>query len=472
MEQFLEGVADFSAWLWGIPLITLLLISGLYMTFKLGFFQFRYFSYIVGQTFGSIFRRPKGEGTVTPFQALTSALSSTIGAANIVGVPAAIMFGGPGAIFWMWVIALIGMALKFAESVLAVEYREKNAKGEFVGGPMYYMTKGLNMKWLGIWFSFALMIELIPSIMVQGNSIANTVQATFNVPVLWTGIATAVLVSIVVFGGIKRIGKVTEIFVPFMALLYVGGAVVILLMNVKAVPEFFMLIFNNAFSPAPVVGGFAGAAIVEVIRWGFARGLYSNEAGLGTAPIAHAAATTDHPVRQGFWAVIGVVVDTLIVCTATAFVILSSGVWTEEGAMENSSALTSLAFEQYFGDFGAILVTIALIFFVLSTILVVVFYGAKQAEFLFGLKAAYGMQVVYIFAVILGAVGAAEVIWGFLDIMLAAILIPNIIAILLLSNKVKELKNEFFTSDEYYRKDRKVKKRAKRQKAVREGYES
>ncbi|MGB6778851.1 MAG: sodium:alanine symporter family protein [Planococcus citreus] len=472
MEGFLQGIADFSAWIWGIPLITLLLVSGLYMTFKLGFFQFRYFGYIVGQTFGSIFRRPKGEGTVTPFQALTSALSSTIGAANIVGVPAAIMFGGPGAIFWMWVIALIGMALKFAESVLAVEYREKNGNGEFVGGPMYYMKKGLNMKWLGVWFSFALMIELIPSIMVQGNSIANTVEATFSIPALWTGIATAILVSIVVFGGIKRIGKVTEIFVPFMALMYVGGAVVILLMNVKAVPEFFMLIFNNAFSPAPVMGGFAGAAIVEVIRWGFARGLYSNEAGLGTAPIAHAAATTDHPVRQGFWAVIGVVVDTLIVCTATAFVILSSGVWTEEGAMENSSALTSLAFEEYFGNFGAILVTIALIFFVLSTILVVVFYGAKQAEFLFGTKASYGMQVVYIIAVVLGAVGAAEVIWGFLDIMLAAILIPNVIAILLLSNKVKDLKNEFFSSDEYYRKDLKVKKRAKRQKAVREGYES
>ncbi|RLJ90627.1 alanine/glycine:cation symporter family protein [Planococcus citreus] len=472
MEGFLQGIAEFSAWIWGIPLITLLLVSGLYMTFKLGFFQFRYFGYIVGQTFGSIFRRPKGEGTVTPFQALTSALSSTIGAANIVGVPAAIMFGGPGAIFWMWVIALIGMALKFAESVLAVEYREKNGNGEFVGGPMYYMKKGLNMKWLGVWFSFALMIELIPSIMVQGNSIANTVEATFSIPALWTGIATAILVSIVVFGGIKRIGKVTEIFVPFMALMYVGGAVVILLMNVKAVPEFFMLIFNNAFSPAPVMGGFAGAAIVEVIRWGFARGLYSNEAGLGTAPIAHAAATTDHPVRQGFWAVIGVVVDTLIVCTATAFVILSSGVWTEEGAMENSSALTSLAFEEYFGDFGAILVTIALIFFVLSTILVVVFYGAKQAEFLFGTKASYGMQVVYIIAVVLGAVGAAEVIWGFLDIMLAAILIPNVIAILLLSNKVKDLKNEFFSSDEYYRKDLKVKKRAKRQKAVREEYES
>ena len=472
MEGFLKGIADFSAWFWGVPLITLLLISGLYMTVKLGFFQFRYFGYIVGQTFGSVFKKPKGEGTVTPFQALTSALSSTIGAANIVGVPAAIMFGGPGAVFWMWVIALIGMALKFAESVLAVEYREKNAKGEFVGGPMYYMTKGLNMKWLGIWFSFALMIELIPSIMVQGNSIATTVEATFDIPALWTGIATAVLVSIVVFGGIKRIGKVTEIFVPFMAFVYVGGALVILLMNISAVPEFFMLIFSNAFSPAPVMGGFAGAAIVEVIRWGFARGLYSNEAGLGTAPIAHAAAMTDHPVRQGFWAVIGVVVDTLIVCTATAFVVLSSGVWTEEGAMENSSALTSLAFESYFGQFGAVLVTISLIFFVLSTILVVVFYGAKQAEFLFGMKASYGMQVVYIVAVIFGAVGAAEVIWGFLDIMLAAILIPNVIAILLLSKKVKALTTEFFTSDQYYIKDQKEKKRNKQKKTARAGYDT
>ncbi|QHJ70587.1 alanine/glycine:cation symporter family protein [Planococcus halotolerans] len=461
MDRFLQGIADFSAWLWGIPLITMLLASGLYMTFKLGFFQFRYFGYIVGQTFGSIFKKPKGEGTVTPLQALTSALSSTIGAANIVGVPAAIMFGGPGAVFWMWVIALIGMALKFSESVLAVEYREINEKGEYVGGPMYYMTKGLGMKWLGVWFSFALMIELIPSIMVQGNSVANTVEESFNIPPLWTGIASAILVSIVVFGGIKRIGKVTEIFVPFMALFYVGGAFVILLMNVSAVPEFFMLIFSNAFSPAPVMGGFAGAAIVEVIRWGFARGLYSNESGLGTAPIAHAAATTDHPVRQGFWAVIGVVVDTLIVCTATAFVVLSSGVWMEEGAMENSSALTTLAFESYFGTFGGILVTIALIFFVFSTILVVIFYGAKQAEFLFGLKASYGIQVVYILAVILGAVGAAEVIWGFLDIMLAAILIPNLIAILLLSKKVKQLKTEFFTSDKYYKKDMKEKKAAK-----------
>lgn len=423
------------------------------MTFKLRFFQFRYFPYIIGQTFGSIRKKPKGEGTVTPFQALTSALSSTIGAANIVGVPAAIMFGGPGAVFWMWVIAFIGMSLKFSESVLAVNYREQNEKGEYVGGPMYYITKGLNMKWLGVWFSVGLALELIPSIMVQGNSVASTVHSTFHFPPLWTGIIIAVIMAAVVFGGIKRIGKVTEVFVPFMAILYVGGALVILFMNVSAVPEFFSTVFSYAFAPAPVMGGFAGAAIVETIRWGFARGIYSNESGLGTAPIAHAAATTDHPVRQGFWSIIGVFVDTIIVCTATAFVVISSGVWKAPDAMKDPASLTTIAFKSHFGQFGSVLVTISLIFFVISTILVVIFYGAKQAEFLFGLKASYWIQIIYIIAVIFGAIGAAEVIWGFLDIMLAAILIPNLIAILLLSNKVTELKKEFFTAPQYYKKD-------------------
>lgn len=453
MENFIEGVERFSAWLWGIPIIALLVISGVYMTFKLGFFQFRYPVYIFQQTFGSIFKKPKGEGTVTPLQALTSALSSTIGAANIVGVPAAIMFGGPGAVFWMWVIALIGMALKFSESVLAVHYREQNEKGEYVGGPMYYMTKGLNMKWLGVWFSFALMIELIPSIMVQGNSVASTVQQSFNIDGLYTGIIIAAIAALVVFGGIKRIGQVTELFVPFMAAIYVGGALIVVIMNIDQVPGVFALIFGHAFQPMSAVGGFAGAAVAETIRWGFARGLYSNEAGLGTAPMAHAAAQTDHPVRQGFWSVIGIVVDTLVVCTATAFVILSTGVWTAEGALDNSSALTTVAFEESLGTFGSLLVTVSLIFFVLSTIIVIIFYGAKQAEFLFNWKIAQAVKVVYLVAIILGAVGAAQTIWSFLDLTLAAILLPNIIAILLLSNKVKELKNEFFRSDKYYLKD-------------------
>ncbi|WRP07138.1 sodium:alanine symporter family protein [Rossellomorea aquimaris] len=453
MDTFFDIIGKISAWLWGPPLIIVLGATGLYLTFLLKFIQFRYPLYIFKQTIGSVFKKPKGEGTVTPLQALTSALSSTIGAANIVGVPAAIMFGGPGAIFWMWVIALIGMALKFSESVLAVRYREKNEKGEFVGGPMYYMTKGLNMRWLGVWFAFALMIELIPSVMVQGNAVASTVEETFNVDGLITGIVVALIVVLIVFGGIKRIGKVTEIFVPFMALIYVGSALIILFMNIDAVPEFFSLILSNAFQPMSAMGGFAGVAVAETIRWGFARGLYSNEAGLGTAPIAHAAAQTDHPVRQGLWAIVGIVIDTIIVCTATAFVVLSSGVWTAENALDDPSALTTEAFSSYFGEFGGILVTISLIFFVLSTIIVIVFYGAKQAEFLFGWKAAQGIKIVYTVAIVLGSVGAAKVIWQFLDLALAAILIPNIIAVLLLSKEVKRLTNEFFTSDEYYLKD-------------------
>jgi alanine or glycine:cation symporter, AGCS family len=345
------------------------------------------------------------------------------------------------------------MALKFSESVLAVRYREKNEKGEFVGGPMYYMKNGLNMKWLGVWFAFALMIELIPSIMVQGNAVASTVQESFEIDGMYTGIAIAVVVSLIVFGGIQRIGRVTEMFVPLMAILYVGACLVILIMNLDKVPNVLNLIFAHAFQPMSAMGGFAGVAVAETIRWGFARGLYSNEAGLGTAPIAHAAATTDHPVRQGLWSIIGIVIDTLIVCTATGFVVISSGVWTAEGALDDPSALTTRAFESYLGGAGSLLVTISLVFFVLSTIIVIIFYGAKQAEFLFGLKAALIIKFVYIAAIILGSVGAAQVIWQFLDLALVAILIPNILAVLLLSKEVRRLTQEFFTSDKYYLKD-------------------
>ncbi len=384
MNEFITLVTNVSDWLWGVPIISLLVLSGIFLTIKLGFFQFRYPIYIFKQTFGSIFKKPKGEGDISPRQALTSALSSTVGAANIIGVPAAIMFGGPGAIFWMWVIAIIGMAIKFSESVLAVHYREKNDAGEFVGGPVYYISKGLRWKWLATWFAFALMIELIPSIMVQGNAVSSAVRETFNGNTLITGIVVAILVGIIVFGGLKRIAKVTEIVVPGMALVYVGAGLVIVLMNFSEIPNVLSLIFSYAFEPMAAFGGFAGAAVAETIRWGFARGLYSNEAGLGTAPIAHAAAQTDHPVRQGFWAVIGIVIDTLIICSTTAFVVLSSGVWTADGAMDDPAALTTIAFNEYFGYTGSLLVTISLIFFVLSTIIVIIFYGSRQAEYLFG----------------------------------------------------------------------------------------
>ncbi|WP_337874609.1 sodium:alanine symporter family protein [Exiguobacterium sp.] len=453
MNAVIDIVTSFSNWLWGVPIISLLVLSGVFLTIKLGFFQFRYPIYIFKQTFGSIFKKPKGEGDISPRQALTSALSSTVGAANIIGVPAAIMFGGPGAIFWMWVIAIIGMAIKFSESVLAVHYREKNDAGEFVGGPVYYISKGLRWKWLATWFAFALMIELIPSIMVQGNAVSSAVRETFNGNTLITGIVVAVLVGIIVFGGLKRIAKVTEIVVPGMALVYVGAGLIIVLMNLSEIPNVLSLIFSYAFEPMAAFGGFAGAAVAETIRWGFARGLYSNEAGLGTAPIAHAAAQTDHPVRQGFWAVIGIVIDTLIICSTTAFVVLSSGVWAADGAMEDPAALTTIAFREYFGYTGSLLVTISLIFFVLSTIIVIIFYGSRQAEYLFGLKAGKIMKAVYIVSIVIGSIGGAQMIWNFLDLMLAMILIPNMIAVLLLSSEVKRLTTEFFTSEKYYKKD-------------------
>ncbi|WRU96509.1 sodium:alanine symporter family protein [Priestia filamentosa] len=450
MDKFLNVVQKVSDWIWGLPLIITLTAVGLYMTVLLKFFQFRYPLYIMKQTFGSVFKKPKGEGTVTPLQALTSALSSTIGAANIVGVPAAIMFGGPGAVFWMWVIAIFGMALKFSESVLAVHYREKNREGEYVGGPMYYITKGLKMKWLGIFFAFALMIEVIPSLMVQGNSLAGSVAQTFSVSPLITGIITSVIIGLIVIGGIKRVGKTTELFVPFMALLYVGAALLVVIIHIDQFPNVLSLIFSSAFQPVAAVGGFVGAALSDIIRWGFARGLYSNEAGFGTAPIAHAAAKTDHPVRQGFWAIVGIFVDTIVVCTATAFVILSTGVWTKMGASKDTDALATVAFTETFGTVGSYIVTISLCFFVLSTALVLVFYGVKQAEFLFGVKMGHVMKVIYLGAIIVGSVGGAKVIWSFLDIALASILLPNLLAIVLLSKKVKELKEEFFTSEQYY----------------------
>ncbi|MCY7750228.1 alanine/glycine:cation symporter family protein [Bacillus inaquosorum] len=454
MERLLEWIERISDWLWGPPLIILLTGTGLYFTILLKCFQFRYPLYILKQTIGSVGKKPKGEGTVTPLQALTSALSSTIGAANIVGVPAAIMFGGPGAVFWMWLIALFAMAIKFSESVLAVHYREKNEQGEFVGGPMYYITKGLRMKWLGVFFSVALIVELVPSIMVQGNSVSVSLAETFSFNKIYAGIGIAFLIGLVVIGGVKRIGKVTEFIVPLMAGAYAGAGLLIVLMNLSSVPAFFSLIFSNAFTSSSAVGGFAGAALAETVRWGFARGLYSNEAGMGTAPIAHAAAMTDHPVRQGFWSVIGIVIDTLIICTTTAFVVLASGVWTGKNASNDPAALTTAAFQHYFGSGGGYFVSISLVFFVVSTIMVVIFYGVKQAEFLFGRLAGHVIKFVYLAAIIIGAAGGAKAIWGFLDLALAFILVPNVIALLLLSRKVKALYTEFFTSEQYYLKDR------------------
>jgi AGCS family alanine or glycine:cation symporter len=350
-------------------------------------------------------------------------------------------------------MAIMGMGSKFTETVLGFKYREKNEEGEYVGGPMYYMTKGLKMKWLGIVFSFGLMVELVPSIMVQANSVAASAQESFNLSPIITGIFTLIIVGAVVIGGIKRIGKVTEKLVPFMAGLYVLGALIIIIINIGKIPGVIALIFGYAFRPMAAVGGFAGSAIAATIRWGIARGVYSNEAGMGTAPMAHAAATNDHAVRQGFWAIFEIIVDTLIICSVTAFVVLSSGIWQTPGAMDNPSGLPAAAFTHYFGPIGGFLVTISLLFFVVSTLIVVVFYGEKQAEFLFGLGFSKVMRYVYLISIVIGAIGGAKFLWQFLDILLAAIIFPNMLAILLLHKDVVELTKEFFSSEKFYLKD-------------------
>ena len=450
MEGFVNFIVTISDWIWGTPMLIILFGGGLLLTFSLGFFQFKYLGFIIKETFGTMFKKPeKGEGTVSPFQAATAALASTIGASNIVGVPVAIAFGGPGAVFWMWLTALIGSASKFSEIVLGIKYRQKNELGEFVGGPQYYLDKGLNMPWLGKFFAFFLMLEIIPSVATQTVSVVQT-AATLNIPNWVSGVAIAVLVGIVVYGGIKRIVQVSEKLVPIMAGLYILGALIITILNIGELPSVIVLIFKSAFTPVAAVGGFTGAAISQVISRGIARGTYSNEAGMGTASIAHAAAITDHPVRQAFWGIFEIIVDTLIVCSVTAMIVLTTGLWKTIPASEAAS-IPARAFQQILGEgLGGWIVTLCITLFVMSTIIVIVFYGEKQAEYLFGPKFAQVMKFIYLVAIFLGAYGGIEFLYSFLDILLAAIVVPNMIGLVLMRNQVKELKDEFFSNPEFY----------------------
>lgn len=453
MQGIIDAILTFSNWIWGLPMLIILVGGSVFLTIRLGFVQFKYFPFAMKETFGKMFKESSnGEGTVTAFQAATAALASAIGASNIVGVPVAIAFGGPGAVFWMWIVALIGAGAKFSEIVLGIKYRELNEEGEHVGGPMYYLRNGIKGtpgKVLGFLFSFFLMIEIAPSIASQTVSVVQS-ASTINIPNWITGIILVFIVGLVVFGGIKRIGKVTERLVPFMALLYVIGAVVIIVMNITELPGAIASIFKHAFTPAAAVGGFAGATIAQAMRWGTARGVYSNESGMGTAPIAHSAAVTDHPVRQAMWGLFENVVDTLIVCTATAMVVLVTGLY-ETVPSDQAGTIPSLAFQTLLGDgLGGTIVTLSITLFVLSTVIVIVYYGEKQAEYLFGTKFSKVMRIVYLASIFLGAFGGLEFIYQFMDFMLALVIIPNMLGLLLLSGEVKELKDEFFSKSEYY----------------------
>ena len=388
MVQTIESVNGIiNGFVWGPVMLVLLVGTGILLTVMAGFPQITKLGTIMKSTVGSLFGQDahkKDEASISPYQAVATALASTVGTGNITGVATAIVAGGPGAVFWMWVSALFGTMTKFAEVTLAVKFRQKNEKGEWVGGPMYYMENGLNMKWLGVIFAcFATLASFGIGNMTQANSIAAALQQTLNIDPKVTGVVVMVIVAVVILGGIKRIAQVTEKLVPVMGVIYVALGIITIVMNAGKLPAAFAVIFQGAFNPSAVAGGVLGYTIMNAIRFGFARGVFSNEAGLGSAPIAHAASSTDNPVKQGMWGAFEVIFDTFIICTITALVVVMSGLWGPEGAGLDGAALSIAAFQNSVGIFGAAGVTIGTVLFALSTLLGWSYYGEKSIEYLF-----------------------------------------------------------------------------------------
>ncbi len=430
MELLHSLLGQLSSFIWGPVMLTLLLGVGVYLTLGLKLIPWRK----IGLGFKLLVsgKADKDQGEISPFQALMTALSATIGTGNIAGVATAIFLGGPGAIFWMWVTALFGMATKYGEAVLAVKYREVDERGRRVGGPMYYIKNGLgeNWKWLGFLFAlFGTIAAFGIGNMVQSNSVSDALHSNFGVSPLLTGIVLAILVGLVILGGVQRIGVVAGKLVPIMAIAYVLGSLIVIFANFGQVGQALGLIFTSAFSGTAATGGFAGAAMVAAIRFGVARGIFSNEAGLGSAPIAHAAAQTDDPVRQGMIGMLGTFIDTLIVCTMTALVILLTGAWTSG---ETGASLSTLAYGQGISG-GNYIVTFGLVVFAFTTLLGWSYYGERCAEFIFGVRVITPYRILWVVAILTGALIKLDLVWLLADVMNGFMAIPNLIALALLS---------------------------------------
>lgn len=430
-------------------LIPLLLGVGVFLTIGLKFITFRKLPHAMITMWKGRRHDPEHKGEISPFRALMTSLAATVGTGNIVGVATAIMWGGPGAIFWMWVTAFFGMATKFCEATLAVKYREVTPNGSFVGGPMYYIKNGLgaNWKWLATLFAvFGMVASFGIGNMVQTNSIvANVVSFSgglLNAPIVAT--ILLMLGGAVMIVGIKRIGSVAGVLVPIMAVFYVICGSVVLIIHIDKIPDAFSLILTSAFNGHAAVGGFAGSTLAMAIRYGVARGLFSNEAGLGSAPIAHAAAIVKNPVKQGLLGMIDPFLDTIVVCSISAFIILVSGEWLN-GSYDNAATLTTLAFNSITqGSFGSWLVTISLTLFAFSTILGWCVYGERCAIYLFGYKAAPAFRVIFTLVVPVGALLELKVVWALSDLFNALMAMPNLIALLLLSPVVFKMAKEYF----------------------------
>ncbi len=449
VESFISALASA---MWGRPLMVVLLAAGVYLTLRLKFVQVRHFKHgwelITGK-----FDDPSEQGDVTHFQALSAALSATIGTGNIVGVATAIASGGPGAVFWMWVTGFLGMVNKFASCALALKFRVIHEDGTASGGPMYYLDRGLGMRWLAIMFAFCTMVACFGiGCMVQSNSAADALYDTFRVPRPLTGVVMAGLVALVVFGGMRRIGQVTCRLTPAMCVIYVLGAIIVLVRNAHALPGVFASIFVHAFTPTAAMGAFVGVTVRETIRYGVARGLFSNEGGLGSAPIAHAAAKTSEPIREGLVAMLGPFVDTLIVCTMTALTILSTGAWTmpgEGGAALTGAALTNRAFDLALPGLGRLVVTVGLVLFSFSTVLTWPYYGDRCAEYLFGRKAIPIYRAIHVVLLALGAAVELHLVWNVSDIMNGLMAFPNLIGIVGLSGLLARELDAYFRANKH-----------------------
>lgn len=437
MESLTSFVNHINGIVWGVPMLVLIVGVGAYLMGGLGFMPLRKLIYGFRMLFQG--RAETGEeGEITPFNALMTALSATIGTGNIAGVATAVTVGGPGAIFWMWITAIVGLATKYAEAVCAVKFREVDDNGDHVGGPMYFIKNGLGPNWAWLGFLFALFGTVAAfgiGNMVQSNSIASALLESYNIPKMATGIILAVLVGAVILGGIKRIANVAGKLVPFMAIFYVACGLVIILLNLDKVPAAFGEIFAQAFTGTAAAGGFLGMVIK-----GVARGVFSNEAGLGSAPIAHAAAKTSDPVRQGAIAMLGTFIDTIIVCTITGLVIVISGLW---NTGPNGAALTSQAFEMGLPGVGSHAVAIGLTLFAFTTLLGWAFYGEKCLEYLLGTKVILPYRILWVIAVYTGTVLKLSFVWLLADTLNALMAIPNLIGLLLLSPVVFKITREY-----------------------------
>lgn len=442
MSDFEQILNTAGSIVWGPWMISLLVGTGILVTFRSGLIQFRGFF----RSLQIVFTRSDSESTegeISPFEALSSALSATIGTGNIAGVATAIASGGPGALFWMWVTALVGMATKFATAVLAVKFRRKRENGRYTGGPMVYLEDGLGSALLGKLFAiFTIIASFGIGNMVQANSAAAPLKEMLGISPYITGPVMALITGLVMIGGIKRIGIVAGKIVPFMALFYLIGALWALFTNLELVPGVIGLIFASAFEPTAAMGGFAGAAVRDAIRYGVARGVFSNEAGLGSAPIAHAAAKTDDPVKQGLVAMLGPFIDTLVICSLTGFVILVSGEWVN-GA--NGATLSAMSFEKLLPGFGAIVVQLGILFFAFSTILGWSYYGDRSVEYLFGQKYVPVYHAIWVILIPIGAIMKLDLVWSLSDVANGLMAAPNLIGVVLLSGVVARETKRYFS---------------------------